>query len=55
MATSADFHQAGEPRKQSRRLVTLLEACSSFSSAANVVVLPPESGDTAVDSDVEYF
>ena len=54
------FYRSLQPRRQSRRFVTLVEACEQATSSgsgdpAKVIVLPPESGDTAVDSDVEHF
>ena len=60
MAACRAFHRSLQPRRQSRRFVTLVEACEQATSSgsgdpAKVIVLPPESGDTAVDSDVEHF
>ena len=60
MAACRAFYRSLQPRRQSRRFVTLVEACEQATSSgsgdpAKVIVLPPESGDTAVDSDVEHF
>ena len=55
MAASS-FYSDRSPRR-TRRFVTFLQACERAaderSHARNVVVLPPVSGDQAVDSDVE--
>ena len=55
MAASS-FYTDRSPRR-TRRFVTFLQACEraadARSHARNVVVLPPVSGDQAVDSDVE--
>ena len=60
MSSSANYYAGGTNTLLHRRFVTLLEACEQATSSgsgdpAKVIVLPPESGDTAVDSDVEHF
>ena len=56
---ASNFYQTSQPRRQTRCFVTLLEAFDQAfgqsSETTDVVVLPPASGDLAIDSDVEQF